>query len=206
MKIFITGCARSGSTLLARMMNAFIGVYVMKEEVSLEAFLGYRNPYPVLVGKRSEWTIFSQVESNEIRKQLQLLATNNIYIINIVRDGRAVVKSFHKAWGVYNPFIWMDAINQSKKYSDYIDLQIKYEDLIADPENIQAQISEKFNLKAGVSFLQYPEYVPNDCFLSDKDEYLQRPIEMRPINKEFYLKRPNDIEHFNELLYELGYI
>ncbi len=39
MRIYITGCAKTGTTLLRRLMNAFEGLSVAVDEMSLKRFL-----------------------------------------------------------------------------------------------------------------------------------------------------------------------
>ena len=51
-RIFITGCAKTGTTLLRRCFWAFSGVDVLIDEISLPAFCLKKTDAPVLVGKR----------------------------------------------------------------------------------------------------------------------------------------------------------
>lgn len=207
-KIFITGCAKSGSTLLARLMHAFKDIEHVNEEISLDQFCEIKQNKYFLIGKRSEWTVFSQVlGSEEKERQLSLISNHNIKIINIVRDGRDVVKSFWDDWGVWNPFIWMDAIDQYKEYGHYVSSTIWYEDLINRPNVVQYELMKHFNFEKAFRFSDYPNFVPGYSFVSDKKNYLQRKITRVSINKDknFYKRRPNDIEYFENQLNYLGY-
>ena len=81
-KIFITGCARSGTTLLARMFHAFEDVSVVENECTLEDFTEYcsanEGHFRIIVGKRTERSIFSNVLSEEeTQKQLKLIEDND---------------------------------------------------------------------------------------------------------------------------------
>ena len=210
-KIYITGCARSGTTLLARLMSSFDGVAIVKDECSIDQFIDYADKihYPdgaILIGKRTEFSIFSQVLSDEeIIRQTELIVDNDICVINCVRDGRHVVDAWQKAWGVYNPFAWMSAIKQSLS-SEVIDLSVNYEEIMIAPDKVQERIMEEFNLDAINSFSAYPNFVAGGLFNSDDERYKPRPIEGDiPPPPDTYLKRPNDIEYFNELLQKLGY-
>jgi len=210
-KIYITGCARSGTTLLARLMSSFDGVAIVKDECSIDQFIDYTDNihYPdgaILVGKRTEYSIFSQVLSeDEIIRQTELIVDNDICIINCVRDGRFVVDSWLNAWGVYNPFAWMSSINQALS-SQAIDLTVRYEEMVKTPDKVQEDIMEAFNLDPINSFSAYPNFVADDLFNTEDENYEPRPIDSNiPPPPDTYLKRPNDIEYFNNLLQKLGY-
>ena len=74
-KIYITGCAKTGTTLLRRLFNAFDLKVYNKDEIELVNFLNSDFD----VGKRTFNTMFSNVlNEEEIKRQLPLL--ENIYI------------------------------------------------------------------------------------------------------------------------------
>jgi hypothetical protein len=207
-KIYITGCARSGTTLLARMFNAFYDVTVINEEVSVTDFT---NPIPdintkYIVGKRTEYSMFSNILS-EPEKERQLELLKDCIIINCVRDGRDVVAGWWSAWQTYNPSVWMHSIKDAKDYSSFIDYTVFYEDLLERPDYIQYQLEELLGLQGKYCFSDYPYYVPSECFVDKGTNHQLRPLE--PVRKSKplkYLDRPNDVEYFNELLKELGYV
>jgi len=212
-KIFITGCARSGTTLLARLFHAFENCQVMNEEVGLEAFCNIDfsdQTADFLVGKRTQDTIFSNTLSDtEIVKQTELIANNQIIVINCVRDGRHVVHSWVTAWQMYDPQAWINSIIQAQNYSKFIELQIKYEDLIENPDKAQATIwSLIAGLKTNYDFSDYPEFVPEDSFKTNHFAHSLRPINNSQGKRapKTYRQRPNDIEYFETLLSELNYI
>jgi len=208
MKIFITGCAKSGTTLLGRLMHAFSGIQHINEEVSIDDFVRVKPTTNCLVGKRSEFTVFSQIQKKEeTQRQLELISKNDIKIINVVRDGRDVVKSFWDDWGYWNPLIWIDAIQQMREYPQYISSTVWYEDIINRPNIVQYELMKHFNLDKVHRFSDYPDFTPGYSYVSNKKNYLQRKISNVSINKDknFYKKRPNDIEYFNKQLEYLGY-
>jgi hypothetical protein len=165
-KVFITGCARSGTTLLARMFHAFEDASVVQNEIPLVDFVRHcaenSGLSEILVGKRTEHSIFSNVISEwDINNSLRLIKENDIIIINCVRDGRFVVDSWRKAWGVYNPFAWMTAILQAKKHKNVIKLTVKYEDLINDSLSVQREVEKLLGIKTHFNFSNYPDFVPD---------------------------------------------
>lgn len=215
-KIYITGCARSGTTLLARLFNAFQDCYVINEEVSVDDFCSIGESYfdgwdskpKFLVGKRTEFTVFGQILStHEKERQLSLLESNNVVIINCVRDGRYVVDGWVKEWGIYNPFVWMQSILDSIYHMTKIQITVRYEVLISDPNFVQRELPHRISgLISSFDFSSYPSFVPEKCFESKSESRKLRPIE----NKiggvpDSYLKVPNNVMVFNSLLSYLQY-
>jgi hypothetical protein len=210
-KIYITGCARSGTTLLARMFHAFEDVLVMSEEVQLKDFIDYTDINPeqakVIVGKRTENSIFSNILSeNETHKQLEMIDENDIIIINCVRDGRFVVESWWKAWSMYNPFAWMSSIMQSFEYQHMINLTVKFETLVKHPAIIQNKIENLLGFQAWTDFENYPSFVGEDAFQTKDEKYKLRKMQLDQSDIPFmYLQKPNNVKYFDELLKKLGY-
>ena len=168
-KVFITGCAKSGTTLLWQLCYAFKDVYVYDEdsESSLKAFLRYNydgdNSY--VVGKRNAKTIFSNVlvGSGAARIQYKKIKRNNIHIINIVRDGRDVVVSGKKKSLSSTPYVdpkrWIASMKHRRKYGDVIDVEVRYEELVSSPDKVQQQIASAMGWEYDDLFSDFPSFV-----------------------------------------------
>ena len=50
-------------------------------------------------------------------------------------------------------------MKQREEYSDIIDMEVRYEDLIRHPNSIQENIVNLFGMEKGNHFSEYPEYV-----------------------------------------------
>ena len=213
-KIFITGCAKSGTTLLNRMFQAFSSVYVIADEVQLYDFAMLLpeqvGEFDFVVGKRSWETIFScsRLSSKQIETQKELIKKHNIHVVNIVRDGRDVVVSYMNDWGINGCFEWMGCV---QSIDETVECRIKYEDLILNPDVVQSHIINRFDLSPVARFSEYPAFIKENYDLDDprmKDQYKPRPLDSNNIgkNKELYKTlTPNDINHFNKLLESNGY-
>jgi len=212
-KIFITGCAKSGTTMLLDMFHAFESTYVISDEVTLSDFCSLTpervGSFDFVVGKRSVGTLFSSstLTERDIAQHGYLIAKHDIRIVNIVRDGRNVVRSYVNSWGYYNPFEWMECILQTQYRPDLIELQVKYEDLLSDPNGVQSQLEAAFAFNRIADFADYPKFVANDNRKVSAHSYNLRPIDATKIqpDKTSYLRRPNDVEYFNQLLTGLNY-
>jgi len=212
-KIFITGCAKSGTTMLLDMFHAFESTYVISDEVTLSDFCTLTPErvgiFDFVIGKRSVGTIFSSstLTERDIAQHGYLIEKHDIRIVNIVRDGRNVVRSYVNSWGYYNPFEWMECILQTQYRPDLIELQVKYEDLLSDPNGVQSQLEAAFAFNRIADFADYPKFVANDNRKVSAHSYNLRPIDATKIqpDKTSYLRRPNDVEYFNQLLTGLNY-
>ena len=94
-KIFITGCAKSGTTLLLRLFNAFDNLKVYNyNELSLYSFINRCKDYNV--AKRNYRSIFSNTLSQaRIQKSIELITDNNITVINKVNYNN-YINSFYR--------------------------------------------------------------------------------------------------------------
>ena len=210
-KIFITGCAKSGTTLLKDLFRSFDSTWVIEDEITVNSFCKLKQSnvgeFDFVVGKRSWDTIYScgRLRDTDIQSQYYQLEQSEIIVINVIRDGRNVVKSLLKDWGWYNPFEWMECIRQSKEHNGIINLTVRYEDLLTIPDQIQNEIIVLTGMDANYSFSDYPNFI--DTTEQREKNYTFRPLDASKVNADFltYLRSPNDIEHFNKQLRDLGY-
>jgi len=151
-KIYITGCAKSGTTLLRRLMNAFDITVYNDGEMSLEDFT--LSDYQC--AKRTHKTIFSNVlNENEINQQLDIIENNNISIINIWRNCKDVIKSDS---GYVSLKRWMHSFIQSLNHHELIAINIHYTELVEHPDDIQQQIADKIGLKILHKWSDFPNW------------------------------------------------
>jgi len=183
MKIFITGCAGSGTTLLRKLFYSFKNVYVIDGQISLKKFISYPTPSKFIIGKRTGPTILSGATQVVSKKQKNMIRKNNIRIINIIRDGRDVlIKRPFKL----NPERWLLCISQREIFKNIIDFEISYENLCKNPNSIQNKISKLFGLKKQYDFSDYPNFLPG---IETKDInpngllHAPRPIDTKSIQK-----------------------
>ena len=173
MKIYVTGCARSGTTFLQRLFYAFEGVEVMDGETELYQFASIKND-GIIVGKRSRHTVFSDsLPAEHVNEHISLVRKNQIKIVNIVRDARDVLRSNLYLNRVIPQSRWIVSIRQSFEFAEDIAYQFKYEDLVYRPAELQYPMAEVFGLTPKAYWADYPEFVPNSAFVSQwKDKEL----------------------------------
>ena len=116
-KIFITGCAKSGTTLLLRMCYAFRDTEVLYREgfdgheLPFDDFVNHKGKEKFVIGKRHPPALLSNVLTEELDRQSKEVIKNKIGIVNVVRDGRDVILSD----GNYvKPKRWIESIKQRK--------------------------------------------------------------------------------------------
>ncbi len=225
-KVFITGCAKTGTTLLLRMCLAFENAFIdyregfNGHEISIEDFVKQENSEKeIMISKRLHPCLLSSVNNKELfDHQRDLIKENNVGIINVIRDGRDTIVSD----GNYvKPRRWIDSMKQREMYSDVINYEVRYEDLVDIEKTnlIQEGLMAEFGLKKSFNFSDYPNYVPDWIYdwnvsvtgragnqLSD---YSKRPLSNASVGKGLKTYKelcdPEIIDEFHEQLKTLKY-
>lgn len=180
-RIFITGCARSGTTLLNRLFHSFENTEVISPETSLDDFCTLASDKSFLVAKRIPLTILSvPLPEVEFQRQLTLVHQHNIHIVNTIRDGRDVVHQ-NPTGPCVNVNRWIGCILQARQLHRDITAEVRYEDLTQNPDTVQQQLAKTLKLRRIARFSSYPSFVPDTVF--DEVEYRDFP---------YYRKRPID--------------
>jgi|ETNvirnome_2_300_1030623.scaffolds.fasta_scaffold09365_1 hypothetical protein len=169
MKILITGCAKSGTTLLRRLFHAY-NLNVCVNEGTINQLINM--DYDVV--KRTSNTIFSnKLKPHEIKKQRQLILDNNIIVINIVRDRVDVVRSEN---GYVTNERYDDCLLQFYNNRDIIDITVYFNELIEDPDMVQWDISKKLGLTPEFMWSDYPVFIDESKEVFTKNNYKLRRI------------------------------
>ena len=169
-KIFITGCAKTGTTLVRRLFNGFDLKVYNHYEMSLSEFI--LSDYDV--AKRTANSILSNIIlGHEMIKQLEMI--KDIIIINVERDKESTLKSDN---GYVPEVRYLNCQAQSIVFSDFIDFRIRYDELMKDPDKIQKDIAYKFNLDIIHQWSSYPSFINLD---EEVDKTHQGIYKLRPI-------------------------
>lgn len=179
--VFVAGCGRSGTTLLLAILAAHPRIAAIPVET--DAFLHPR----VTLGRRVIWERLAALDippqarrwaektPRHVRHLHRIFRAYGTAarVIIIVRDGRDVVTSVHPlAPGRYwvSPERWVDDVQAGLRWSVHPQaLTIRYEDLVARPEetvrSICVFIGEAFEpamlqfpafARSGAQFVEYP--------------------------------------------------
>lgn len=134
--IHIVGCPRSGTTLLAEMINACYSniEYPRHEETILDVFPG------------NESIRLSKKPNDSIWLGPVLKVNTGLRVLAVIRDPRAVLASQHRSWpGMYfcNYTVWKKSERSITSLSDHPRvMQVRYEDLILEPDLLQERIEQ----------------------------------------------------------------
>ena len=137
-RLHIVGCPRSGTTLLLELLSTcFANSGFCAHEMS------------ILQPLRASGDLYISKQPNDI-KQLQHIFHRDpqLYVIYMCRDPRAVITSTHREHpGQYfcNYRVWRECDRAAQRYCGHPRfLQLRYEDLVSDPDAIQREISGHF--------------------------------------------------------------
>lgn len=207
-RIFIVGCARSGTTLLRRLFHGFKDTEVIPYEIDLDAFADMEAPAgKILVGKRTISTVFSNcLPLEEGKRQLELLQGRpDIRVLCIFRDGRDVVESEYAP-----PSRWYESMRQMRLTQDANLLPnletMRYEDLVTDPDGSQVGVANWLELELVHRWREYPTFFPGD---DHEDHYKPQPIGIHRVAKDLKKYRRLDpwlAPRMDTMLRHLGYL
>ena len=167
MKIFIVGCAKSGTWLLLHLFYSFKNFEVINSdaEVPLSAVL----TLPVSPGMNGVWKrtwdkIFSNHRSvfkEEIDVQLRKVRQQKIKLIYIRRDKSSVLKS---DGGYVKEERYLDTEAQAEEFADDLAFVVNYDDLLANPDAVQTKLANALGLDITYRWSEYPDFVPDEAF------------------------------------------
>ena len=171
-KIYITGCAKSGTTLVRRLFNAFENLKVYNyDEITPTNFVN--TDYDV--GKRYGAVFSGWMPPNQIESQLKMFNKNNIKIIDVVRNKEDVLKSDK---GYVSSNRYEACMAQREQYGSSITYTIVYEDLISNPDKVQLEISKLLELNIKYKWSDYPSFID----ISQENPAIREGLyELRPI-------------------------
>lgn len=150
-RVHVVGCQRSGTTLMMELLwSSFEFSGRAEHEISLFQ--------PVPPG---ETLYLTKKPPDTIRLEPAFLADEELFVIAMQRDPRSVVSSRHPSRpNVYFSGFrrWRDcavAIERLQDHPRY--LVVRYEDLVTDPDRVQAEIARRFPfLRQRGRFSDYP--------------------------------------------------
>lgn len=173
-RLLITGCGRSGTWLLAAMIGCFDGVAFMPAESPVGLFANMKQSRPIHMVKRQHDTYkyFSRIHES-------------LFVLHIVRHPYDVLTSRHLD---QDRFITPENYRlEMEAYRDHLagrekGLTVRYEDLVAAPNDLQVKIAAEADLKGGMPF---SEFYKNNNFddVTLKSMHGLRPVSTASIGK-----------------------
>jgi len=227
--ILITGCGRSGTSLLLAILDAHPNIYGHPHEtevfhqkrkfsnpqlnhihnlINLYAVF-YKSDVPKECQRWCEKTPKNVHHIDEILREFR----NKVKIINILRDGRDVCLSTHPEHiGYYiSPIRWVNDVEAGQKFKDHpLVLHVKYEDIINSFDETINNIMEFINEDFHHAIKEYYSH----SGVNDHAAWTEglQPIYKQSIKKWTNPKHKMRLSHFylipktELLLKELGYL
>ncbi|MCX7302936.1 MAG: sulfotransferase [Hyphomicrobiales bacterium] len=195
-KIFIAGCARSGTSLTKDLMRCFEETYVIQKETRVDKF-------DELDGE-SGWLVIKRTAGSY--KRLPKLGSD-IELIYCLRHPVDVLTSKHPKTAHLRRFHvtcdrWiaeLDALKQLRAAQPKRPiLYIRYEDLVKEPDRIQNEISKSFGLKPRIKFSEDPD---NPIVASSIEKWRSQPELLSYV----LAMEPDFLRRVGEFCDEFGY-
>ena len=99
----------------------------------------------------------------------------------MIRYRRDVISSDNKNVA---PGRWVACMQQRRDCADLIAHEVRYEDIVRDPDDTQHQIAEVFDLEIEHLWSEYPSFVPDEEFLRyPGGAYSKRPLDTNSVSK-----------------------
>lgn len=168
MKIYITGCAKTGTTLVRRLFQAF-DLTVNPIEQSLIEFVNSDWD----VAKRTVDSILSNEFTSDNLHELDILDLCDVKIINVVRNKRDTLSSSN---GYVSVGRYTQSLLQAGIFRDIIDYTIHFERLMEMPDEVQSEIAELLGLTIKHKWSEYPKFVDLEGERFTEGQYGLRPI------------------------------
>jgi hypothetical protein len=157
-RIYILGCARSGTTLLLALMTCFRDVYVLIDEASLNGedyfgrFARLRSKARTHIIKRtSNAYSFSHLIPDCIRRLVLVRHPFDVLVSTLVLEGRS--------YRYYvSPERWKAECSAIRRIVDQKRdcCILRYEDLVTAPDKVQYEIAKVFELETSSLFSLFP--------------------------------------------------
>lgn len=179
--IIIGGCARSGTTLLTAVLGAHPSIYTFPKEMRVfnrwnSSAEAANPPAPRRIDKLYRYLLFNRIPRSK-RRWAEKSATNVRYfpellayygqhlkLINIVRDGRDVMTSYHpvKPNTFYvEPPRWIRDIKAGLEFDGHPQVfRIRYEDLALDFEATVRNLMEFLEGEFHPNLMEYHRHTP----------------------------------------------
>ena len=147
-KIFIAGCARSGTTLTQRVMKSFEDTFVWPPEARHTQFCLLDRQENNLVIKR-DFRAFAHLAKLPADIGLIYCVRHPLDVLTSVHPQTAKERRFHTTADRW--MLEYDALLRLRKAQPVRDIfYLRYEDTIADPDAMQQRIADRFGLRRRV--------------------------------------------------------
>jgi hypothetical protein len=195
-RIYVMGCGRSGTWLLTSIFSTYKDIALYPDEVPVELFGLLQSNLPVLVLKR-HCTSYQHIEQ----------IPGSIKIAWIVRHPFDVLTSYNPTTDRQyhiKPYRWLGEMLALQYLVDTNRPNTRiyrYEDLVSDPDSIQNDLAQEFDLEVESSVDQLQStFKPSSK--AEKAMHGFRKIDMKSVNK--FRKDPQKIEYLKKIQPRLG--
>lgn len=160
MQIFISGCAKTRTTLVQWLFTAFKDCVVFPGELPLETFRQSNLRYfPVnMVIKRTIDSIFAHaLSADKYKDQICRIKVDGIKVVRVTRNREDTLKSDN---GYVSADRYDACEQQAKNWADLITYTLNSDRLIAEPDAVQKEVADALGLEIVHRWSEWPKFVP----------------------------------------------
>jgi len=194
MKVFIVGCAKTGTWLLTRLFYAFEDFVLVDcaEERTLSDLIRYWPPPGRHVVMKRTWDeIFSCFDAyGKHEEKRQAVRTHDIKLVYTHRNREDVMASMLKAAlkdaKPEDKEVVIEAHNarydacvqQAEQYGELLTIRVDFARLTSEPNVVQQEVASALGLKIKHLWSEYPDFVPTEGVVHSAlgENYSLRPI------------------------------
>lgn len=171
--IYITGCAKTRTTMVQQLMFAFKDTIVIPAESSARMFMGAgeRRSKTNLVIKRRANGFLANYKKNIIKPELDAILAIKPFIIFVTRNREDTLKSDN---GYVSAERYDTVHKDAETYKHLIAFTIDTDELLKDPDTMQKKLADKLGLVIVHKWSNYPDFVPDYMF--DYHNYRKRKL------------------------------
>jgi Sulfotransferase domain len=201
--IYIQGCARSGNTLIRELcVSSFQGAELVKlTKDQAECSLGHVVELLQQKADSRVWVASRNYENSLAMNREILRAHPEVKILWMLRDPRDVLTSTHpdQPGKFYvTPERWIKSLQLYEQFKDEPQvLTVRYEDLVKQPDVVQAAIAKNFNLLPVRKFVEAHKFFPR-FHENVRAMHSIRPIDENSVQK--WRKNPQLQQYLRQIL------
>lgn len=162
MEVFISGCAKTRTTLVQWLFSAFENTVVIPGEMQLWVFrnsgIHYFRPHINLVAKRTANSILAnKITREEFKDQVSRISLDDIKLVRVTRNKKDTLASEN---GYVDEDRWTVCEEHARLLRPLIAVEINTDRLMRKPDIVQKEVAKALGLEIEHKWSKWPDFAP----------------------------------------------